>query len=1023
MSHVEHATPSTGDRTGFWYKAFLSYSHAADGQLAAFLQTALHRFARPWYRRRAIRVFRDTTGLELTPDLWGAIGNALESSEYFILLASERAAKSPWIDLELETWLRIAGPNRLLIVWTDGNLLWDSAAGDFDWARSTCLPDRLRAVFTAEPLHLDLRSARTSGDLSLQRPELADAIARISATLRHVPLDDLIGEDVRQHRRTRQLAGAAITTLAVSLAAAVGAAWFAFQQRDAARRALVDLLVANGVNQTAQSDLSAGALWFAEALRLEGDDAKARQLQRLRLRNTLQTHPSIEHVWFTNPEANHRSAVLNADDRHVISHPRTGEIASEDRIASAPSANAPQVWDALTGESVPLKTLSPSSVRILAVEAAAGHVRAVTTGPEDLARVIDGRSGAEIARLDGSGEVTAAEFGRDGALLLTLSRDHVVRLWDAGTGRLLRSMEHESAVWYAGLTVDGRTVYSATSDGVVQIWQLDAGYRDRRHVKLEHKEAVEQVDVSSDGEYMVTVMNRTARLWNLSAEEKPAELLRSWEGVNHAEFGPTGTTLLMADDFGEASVFGVDPVEPLASVRHNAIILHATFSPDGAQFATAGADRVARVWSTSSGTPLSPPLHHEQIVSHVTFASQKRQLVTTTTEGVIRLWNLDPRPRTLAHSSVQHVEFHPDSRRLLTANYENIKLWDLQGKALLTLAVPSQIHHAAFNPDGRYIVSASEDGVARVWDTATGREVHALRHGRRVNHVSVRPDGTWLVTVGSAVRPNADVNVWDLATGKLLFGLAHESERPNRAEFAPDGARLLTLGLGKASVWDLTTRQRLDRFRFDDQIDAASFSRDGRLLVVVADRSRVKVYDVERASTVGATIQHENYRIDHVAFAADSRRLLIAGGGYLRIWDAYRGVPLTPPLTHGPRTSVGVGIGSRDGAFLATAADPDGTVKVWLAGTGQPLTPPLRHGSGLRNVAFSAEAAWIVSAGGEVVRLWPLSSGDSADDAALGVYARVLAARQIDVTGGIVALDAVQFRRTWEAYRATKPPQ
>ena len=96
---------------------------------------------------------------------------------------------------------------------------------------------------------------------------------------------------------------------------------------------------------------------------------------------------------------------------------------------------------------------------------------------------------------------------------------------------------------------------------------------------------------------------------------------------------------------------------------------------------------------------------------------------------------------------------------------------------------------------------------------------------------------------------------------------------------------------------------------------------------------------------------------------------------------------------------------------------------MWLAETGQPLTPPLRHGSGLRSVAFSPEAAWIASAGGEVVRLWPLSSGDSADDAALGMHARVLAARQIDSTGGIVPLDAAQFRQTWEAYRATKPPQ
>jgi hypothetical protein len=34
----------------FKYKAFISYSHAADGKLAPALQTALHNFTKPWYR-------------------------------------------------------------------------------------------------------------------------------------------------------------------------------------------------------------------------------------------------------------------------------------------------------------------------------------------------------------------------------------------------------------------------------------------------------------------------------------------------------------------------------------------------------------------------------------------------------------------------------------------------------------------------------------------------------------------------------------------------------------------------------------------------------------------------------------------------------------------------------------------------------------------------------------------------------------------------------------------------------------
>ena len=40
------------------FDAFISYSHAADGKLAAALQHGLHRFAKPLFKRRAIRVSR-----------------------------------------------------------------------------------------------------------------------------------------------------------------------------------------------------------------------------------------------------------------------------------------------------------------------------------------------------------------------------------------------------------------------------------------------------------------------------------------------------------------------------------------------------------------------------------------------------------------------------------------------------------------------------------------------------------------------------------------------------------------------------------------------------------------------------------------------------------------------------------------------------------------------------------------------------------------------------------------------------
>ena len=64
------------------YKAFISYSHAADGQFAPALQSGLHRFARPWYRMRAMRVFRDQTNLSASPHLWVDIERALGAAEF-----------------------------------------------------------------------------------------------------------------------------------------------------------------------------------------------------------------------------------------------------------------------------------------------------------------------------------------------------------------------------------------------------------------------------------------------------------------------------------------------------------------------------------------------------------------------------------------------------------------------------------------------------------------------------------------------------------------------------------------------------------------------------------------------------------------------------------------------------------------------------------------------------------------------------------------------------------------------------
>src|SRR4051794_30640425 len=245
---------TTGDLV-VTFNGFISYSHAADGRLAPAVQRGLHRLAKPWYRLRALWIFRDQTGLSVTPALWSSIQHALDASDYFVLLASPEAARSPWVNREIQHWVATKPADRILPVVTDGEWAWDRQARDFT-ADSTAVPAALRGVFAEEPLFLDLRWARGSEHLSLHHARFRDAIAQLAAPMHGVSKDELEGEDVRQHRRVRRLRSGAVATLVVlaMLASMTGlsAGRNAERARNAAAEALRQQQVADSQRDSAE---------------------------------------------------------------------------------------------------------------------------------------------------------------------------------------------------------------------------------------------------------------------------------------------------------------------------------------------------------------------------------------------------------------------------------------------------------------------------------------------------------------------------------------------------------------------------------------------------------------------------------------------------------------------------------------------------------------------------------------------------------------------------------------------------
>ncbi len=115
------------------FDAFISYSHAKDKPIAQELQAVMQTLGKPWYRLRALQVFRDDTSLSATPELWPSIVRSLDRSRYLVLLASPESAASSWVAKEVEWWLANKSPETLLLGLTDGKLNWNVATQDFLW--------------------------------------------------------------------------------------------------------------------------------------------------------------------------------------------------------------------------------------------------------------------------------------------------------------------------------------------------------------------------------------------------------------------------------------------------------------------------------------------------------------------------------------------------------------------------------------------------------------------------------------------------------------------------------------------------------------------------------------------------------------------------------------------------------------------------------------------------------------------------------------------------------------------------
>lgn len=609
--------PVVGDGTGRKYAAFISYNRAADAAVAAALQQGLQRFARPWNRLRALRVFRDDTGLSANTGLWASIAAALGDAEYLILLASPEAVASPWVAREVEHWLATRSAETILIAVTDGEIAWRD--GTFDAAQATCIPTALHGSVAEEPRWIDLRGLRGVPDLTLSVPILRSAVVDIAATLHHRDKDDLVGEDIRQFRRSRRLARSAIGALTALTLVATGA----------------------GIVATRQSAI-----------------AEQRRQDAVRAANL----------------ATYRQLVAQADAA------RTGDpiLAAQLGLAAAAISDGQQAQASLTATLVGTRMRAATATRngIIRRITASHDGKLIAVGADRGVTLWDASNphrptliAGPLRDVDDVNGVNAVEFSPDDTVL-AVGGSGKVTLWDLADRQAPAVLGKPFVV---GGRIDNVPALSIAPEGHSFLLAADAvglaivDISDRAHpritpVPLTPGRAYADITLSLDRSTLAAAWHDDAinhiELWDLRqpGRPRPAGTITvdgdpdaAFLGVSSLAVSPSGNRLAatFTNTTGGAYLWDVSlPARPvlLARVGGESANDHAVaFSPDGHSLVLALEDYRIAVYNLPDGA--APVMAHELVGQHDTttalgFSRDGATLISGDTGGVAIAWDL-----------------------------------------------------------------------------------------------------------------------------------------------------------------------------------------------------------------------------------------------------------------------------------------------------------------------------------------------------------------------------------------------
>lgn len=903
------------------YDAFISYSHAADGRLAPAVQRCLHRLAKPWYRPRALRVFRDEVSLSASPDLWATIEDALRQARYFILMASPEAARSEWVQREVAYWQQEREQGTFLIVLTAGTIAWDGAAHDFDWERTTALPLELRGWFRAEPLWVVLDWAHSETQLSLRHNRFRDIVATLAASVHGIAKDELDSEDVRQHRFVTRLRRAAVTGLTLLTLAAVVLGTVAVQQQQTA--------VAERERAVAQSRVALSRALVAEAETLA--DSDLRQATRLALT-----------AFAASPTAQAKRGLMTMLDRnrHVGAFVRSG---TQEVGRTVPTS----------ARAVSEVALSPDGTLLAYGHAHEDKITLWDTRKQRVSGVLKPTRGEQILAL---------HFAAGGGSLVSYDGRQIL-VWDPQKRKIRRSIDYNATDKNApcfSLSPDGKTLAgidggTPTNEPSLTVWDLTTG---ATITNTSGGTITPDTSFTSDGRYLLavdastaevlqdgSVQGRLARLdlrtgkWQplpidvsgasgfAMAARKPRLVvlhdneIELWDyktrrrlaagkspsstPARSLAISADGNTVVTGDNAGHVYAFDSTLKTPELLTQHRTDVLDVAVSADGRLAASTSTDQAVMLTTPHRDhrrERLTGSLAGEELALPSIAVSPDGGTAAVSGPAGMALWDLpagtvrSTLPRDAFSGVEPGVAWSPDSKRVAAAMGGVLSVWDVRTRKKIGSFYGEDPHapqldgteQARFLPDGRSVLINQPTGPVAV-DYERGTIRQRLRVTEAGSGFAASADGRVVVTAEKALSDGAVLGVW-YWNGTTLRRATQLIDTAALRDLAvsPDGTAVAMTDYDGRVIWRSLRdgRRTILAAGLPESYASVAFSPDGRTIIQYKAEHELALWDTDSGLLLGAWQYPDAEWGESTLAASPDRTVLTIGrdGSVLR-WD------------------------------------------------------------------------------------------------------------------------------------------